>query len=358
MHRLAEESLAAATGDVAARADLLIAAQMRAWIDHDEGERLALVLASAPSAGLCRHLWRRLAEAWHGAAAGAALRAHVFALPVVLVAGPSKSATRLTMPGVVDRPSLLAETLRTHGALRGNETTVLANALVGADAIDPAQLPKWRRHAARLEAGDPAPLSLAPTPIVVGASEGAYLRFLVGTALAAADADLFRDARIERFGAPLARALEAALAADGVTCLALPREPSDPVCAVHAGRSAQREVAAQLFASRALRNLRTRFGEPSAVISAHRSADAPLGGELRLSLSSPFAERDAEGFRCPLFAADALGDVVKMLTDLLADCRVSHLHVVGGVHDDRAAGTGHLLLFKPETVPAGHSVLH
>lgn len=358
MHRLAEESLAAATGDVAARADLLIAAQMRAWIDHDEGERLALVLASAPSAEVCRHLWRRLAEAWNAAAEGASLRAHVFALPVVLVAGQSKSATSVTMTGVIDRPSFLADILRTHGALRGNQTTVLAGALFGTDALDPAQLPRWRRHAARLEAGDPASLSLAPTPFVIGTSEGAHLRFLVGTALAAADADLFRDARIERFGAPLARALEAALAADDVTCLALPRPPSDPVFAVHAGRSAQREVAAQLFASQALRNLRTRFGEPSAVISAHRSADAPLGGELRLSLSSPFAERDAEGFRCPLYAADALGDVVKMLTDLMADCRVGDTHVVAGVHDDRAAGTGHLLLFRPETAPPGRSVLH
>ena len=91
-------------------------------------------------------------------------------------------------------------------------------------------------------------------------------------------------------------------------------------------------------------------GEPSAVISAHRVPDAAAGGELRLSLSSPFAPRDAEGFRCPLYAADRTADVVQMLTTLLADCRVADVRVLPGVHADRDAATGVPLLFRADAL--------
>ena len=118
------------------------------------------------------------------------------------------------------------------------------------------------------------------------------------------------------------------------------------------GRAAQREVSAQIFASNAIRKLRGTVGEPTAVISAHRASGAPGGGELRLSLSSPFEPRAAEGFRCPLYPLDRVGDVVSMLVDLMRDCRVTDIRTLAGVHADRDAGTGLPLLFKPDTIPA------
>jgi hypothetical protein len=98
-------------------------------------------------------------------------------------------------------------------------------------------------------------------------------------------------------------------------------------------------------------------GEPSAVISAHRCATSPGGGELRLSLSSPFDPRQAEGFRCPLFAFDRAGDVATMLVDLLRDCRVGDVRVVAGVQPDRDPGTGMVLLFKADAIPRGETVV-
>jgi hypothetical protein len=128
--------------------------------------------------------------------------------------------------------------------------------------------------------------------------------------------------------------------------LALPRAPLSPPAALQAGRAVQRDVGAQLFASNAIRRLRASVGEPVGVISAHRCAGAPGGGELRLSLSSPLDLRQAEGFRCPLFSTDRAGDVATMLVDLLHDCRVADVRVFPGVHPDRDPKTGMILLYK------------
>jgi hypothetical protein len=127
--------------------------------------------------------------------------------------------------------------------------------------------------------------------------------------------------------------------------------------ALQHGRAAQREVGAQLFASNAIRRFRARVGEPSAVISAHRCASAFGGGELRLSLSSPFDMQQAEGFRCPLFPPDRAADVATMLLELLHDCRVSDVRVIGSAQPDKDAGTGLPLLFRADAVPEGEKVV-
>jgi hypothetical protein len=93
------------------------------------------------------------------------------------------------------------------------------------------------------------------------------------------------------------------------------------------------------------------------VISAHRCAASPGGGELRLSLSSPFDARQAEGFRCPLFPPDRATDVATMLLDLLHDCRVTDVRVIAGVHADRHPGTGLPLLFRADATPDGEEVV-
>jgi hypothetical protein len=200
--------------------------------------------------------------------------------------------------------------------------------------------------------------AIRPAPLAFGAGhENVHLRFLVGTAVAKPGADLFRDAAVGAWGMPLARELSHELSIGGGAALALPRAPQRPLPAVAQGQAARREVGAQVFASNAIRRIRAAVGEPVAVISAHRAPDAPGGGEVRLSLSSPFAPRDAEGFRCPLYPLDRAGDVATMLERLMADCRVTDVRVVAGVHPDRDPATGLTLLFKPDA-PPGAEALH
>jgi hypothetical protein len=285
---------------------------------------------------------------------GLTLAAHAFALPVVLVSVAESAG--IVHPGTLPDPERLAWILREHGALAGNRTFALADALVGVDALDLSRLPGLlaaHRLPDTLAPGTTPPVR-APSPVPVAFAAGhenVHLRFLAGIAMAKPGANLLRDANVGAWGVPLTRELSRQVGASGASVLALPRAPQRPLPAVAQGRSAQREVGAQVFASNAIRKLRAAFGEPVAVISAHRAPDAPGGGELRLSLSSPFAPREAEGFRCPLYPLDRAGDVATMLERLMADCRVADVRVVRGVHADRDPGTGLTLLFKPETLP-------
>jgi hypothetical protein len=201
--------------------------------------------------------------------------------------------------------------------------------------------------------------ALEPAPIVlVGGPESVHLRFLVGSALAAPAADLLRYTGVGKWGMPLAQALGRQLGATGISLLALPRAPQPLLQAVRLGRSAQREVGAQIFAANAIRRLRAAVGEPTAVISAHRCPGAVNGGEVRLSLSSPFDPREAEGFRCPLYPTETVDEVVAMLTDFLGECRVTDVRVVPGVHGDHDPTTGLPLLFKGDDAPVLPVAMH
>jgi hypothetical protein len=289
------------------------------------------------------------------------------AIPTVIVAGQEGAAAAGILPGTLPEPEALAAILRDHGALGGNRNFALADALVAADAIDIGGLPEllaWQRLP---DAPAEAPASgatvaqrrLAPAPIPVAAGrEAVSLRFLVGTALARAGTDVLAGATVGTWGIPFTRELGRQLGRDGVPVLALPRAPQRPLPAVQQGLAAQREVSAQIFVGNALRRLRAAVGEPSAVISAHRAAGAPGGGELRLSLSSPFEPRDAEGFRCPLYPLDRAADVAAMLVQLLRDCRVADIRVLAGVHPDFDRMTGLRLLFKPDTIPSATALVH
>ena len=360
LHELAMRSLCAATAQEADRLDAAIASALGALLAGEDGAALAGVLDSAPTLDVYRHLWRslsRLAGVAHGTREG--LGVTLFAIPVVIVAGLAPGTeTPTRVPGVIPDVAALIAVLREHGALSGNRSFALGNALVEAETIGLARLPTLLASRSLAAGAAFAPLALAPAPIDVTATERAHLRFLLGSALAAAGTDLLRDPGSGRSGLALAKSLTSQLSRPPASIVALPRAAASLPAAVAQGRAAQREVAAQLFASNALRAMRASVGEPVAVISAHEAPDAPGGGELRLSLSSPLSPRDAQGFRCPLYAGERVTDVATMLVDLLRDCRVADVRVLAGVHADRDPVTGGPLLFKGESIPPTARLVH
>ncbi|MFI4951684.1 MAG: hypothetical protein ACHP7M_00960 [Burkholderiales bacterium] len=360
LFELAEASLAASSTIRSGEIDRTLVTALVQRLAAGDGSFVAELLAAAPSAPVARHLWRRLIEAWCQASRGEneeRLAATLFAIPLVLVAAGTDGDAEIA--GVLDDRERVEAILREHRALGGSEAFALASPLVASDTFDLARLPQlltWQRQAAN---GAVDHLDLHPTPMAINArQEGVHLRFLAGVALAGSNADVLRETTAA-WALPLAQELARQLAGPGYSVLALPRAPQSPLAALQQGRAAQREIGAQLFAGNAIRRLRASVGEPSAVISAHRCAGAPGGGELRLSLSSPFDPRQAEGFRCPLFAGDRVVDVAGMLADLMRDCRVADVQALPGVHADRDPATGMTLLFKADAIPqARHSIVH
>jgi len=352
VHRMAEQAMRAPTQREADATDAAARERLAAAIASSDPGRLERVLACAPSVAVVRHVRRLLVDV-ERRAAGEGVGTLLFALPVTVVAALDGGAAAVTLAGVLRDPAALAAILREARVFGGLEQFGLAGALVGADAIDVAALPQLLARAARVDAH--SPLDLQPAPIEVRErAEGVHLRFVVGALLRVGGLDPFGDATIGRWGMPLANALVRDLRIPGVAVLALPRPPQRLLLAVQAGRAAQRDVSFQLFASNAIRKLRASYGEPTATISAHRAVDAPGGGELRVSLSSPFAPREAEGFRCPLYPYEAVADVAEALHAMLRDCRVSDARFVAGVHADVDPITGGRLFFKDDAMAPLH----
>ena len=363
IYDLATRALATDIGQEADALERELRAHLLAKL-RGSGTELARIFAGAPSISVARQVWRALDAVWREATraeAPASLELTVFALPLVIVVGREGSEGGV-LPGVIERAAPLAAILRDHGALSGNTYFALSDALVAVDSIEIARLPEiltWCRLPDMPPTDDvgsggagallpPRALSSAPMAFAPGV-EAVHLRFIAGVAIAKAGADLTTDVRVGKWGVPFARELTAQLAPTGTSVLALPRAPRRLLPAVAEGRAAGREVAAQIFASNALRKFRSTVGEPTAVISAHRAPDAPGGGELRVSLSSPFDPGSAEGFRCPLFPIERVSDVNSMLVTLLRDCRVTDIRMIDGVYADRGEG-GATLLFKSETI--------
>jgi hypothetical protein len=232
--------------------------------------------------------------------------ARAFALPVVLVASAARA---VVVPGVVhdvDALRLLFERTRALGPTRNFGLSNALCSLQALEALSPASL------FARSREFEPQALGrlLPPAPIAVQAgSEQTHLRFIVGAGLTASGSPGFTEiaAHIGPWGAECARLLEQQLAMPGLQLAALPRPPLDLVGAPHAGRSAQLEIALNLFASNAIRRFRLAVGDPVAIVSAHEDA------EIRVTLSAAFAEDLVDGFRWPLHPADDLPAVQKLI---------------------------------------------
>ena len=353
VHAQAEASLAAATGEVGDASDARIRQEIAARLERGDGAALSRLLATSPSAAVYRHLWRALVSVWD-TARPEDLPVSLFALPVVVVAAGDGDTER-TIDAILPRPDGVVSILTVHGALGAGRQFAVGASLVAAESIGTAAMPSLAAAAGAFASGDAAaPLDLRPAPIVTARGhETVHLRFLVGTALGRGGAGAAPGPTVGPWGAPLAGELARQIARPGVTLTALPRAPQSLPVALVAGRAAAREVAAMLFTSQALRRIRSAVGEPVAIVSAHRCASAPAGGELRLSLSSPLEPREAEGFRCPLEPLDRVADVAAMLVDLLRDCRVADVRTLAGVHPDRDPSTGFTEFYKPETVPPG-----
>jgi hypothetical protein len=304
-----------------------LTALLRELATADNDAAIAAALAAAPNQRVRRWLLETLKNAIDDPAPEApeGLRARLFAIPIVFVAGGLLGAV---IPGHIPDPAAIGTLLRAHGALGQTENFGLAAALVSADALNavpPSVLLQWTRSVDGLQAeGRALPGSELRVEAV---EEHAHLRFLVGAGVAPAQAVSFVESasRIGAWGMPVTRALAQQLAQEGLSLLPLPRPPKSLVTAAASGHFALEETRLNLFMSRVLRQLRASAGEPVAVLSVH------AGAEVRVGLSSVFDTTVLHGFRWRLGDFDDLDEVVHVLLALLRDCRIRDVRIVPGL---------------------------
>ncbi len=342
---LALASLAAELGVIQEKRDTELSEGLAALLLAGNTSEIADALMRAPSHATLRHITRMLASAHvdAGRARGdTALPATVFSIPVIVVAANSGP---VSVPGALPNIDEITTLMKANGALRGNENFVLSNALAPASAFALEKLPAslgWWSPAT----GAPIAIEKAALPVPAN-QESVFLRFLVGTALAGPGVDLLIANDTGKWGMPFTQAIAKQLGGGTLSLLAMPRPPRSPLAALMQGRAAQREVSLQLFATNAIRKFRASVGEPEAVISAHRTTD---GGEVRLSLSNPFDEKGAEGFRAELHATDRAQDVATLMSDLLRECNVGSVTVLADVFPDIDAESKLPMLFRADAL--------
>lgn len=287
----------------------------------DDEARIRNALASLPDAQSYRLFWSALARAVDTPALGeVGVVTRSFALPIVFVAASAKPAR---VSGTLSDIGAVQALFERSSALGPTRNFGLSNALCTFEAVErlsPLALYRSVRGLATSELG----AALPPADIDVKAGqEQTQLRFLVGGGVSPADAPGFAEtaANIGTWAREFAQVIAEQMKTPGVQLLALPRVPKDLLTAPHSGRCAQLEAAFNMFASNAVRKLRMAVGDPVAILTAHDDAD------VRITLSSPFAQDLVEGFHWPLHPLDDLAAIERMACDLFADVRVGDVRI-------------------------------
>ena len=107
----------------------------------------------------------------------------------------------------------------------------------------------------------------------------------------------------------------------GVSLLAIPRAPMSWYCAVAEGTFAREEASFNLFATSAIRQIRSSTGDPFAVVSSCSD------GTIRIDLRSPFDEMEARSHVWVLDVHHDLDRVERSIVDLLKECRLDDVRL-------------------------------
>lgn len=313
--------LAAAAPERRAR-HVQLSAELSARVEKGEEEDIRRAFAAMPDASHFHTLFEALAQGVESPAADPqAVRLRLFAIPLVLVAAAVRP---LTIAGTLANRDAVQRLFERSGVLGPMRNFGLSGALCAREALAALSPRTILEAGTRLDA-EPIESRLPGADIAVAAGrEQAHLRFLLGAGIGRADAPDIAEtaAHMGAWANDLSRLLGAQLAADGLQLLVLPRVPQGLMRAPYAGRRAQLEVALHLFVSNTVRRFRSMAGDPVAILSAHDDSD------LRLTLSSPFAEELVEGFRWPLAPLDDLERIACEIAELLAAVRIDDVRVL------------------------------
>jgi hypothetical protein len=314
----AQRLVAAATGSPLTLEAL--AREVAAMLARGEETTVRNALRQAPSADACRALYQALDLALTPGvpgredATGNSVNLHLFAIPVLLVVG-APAAHRVS--GVLPDTGSVCTLFEQSGVLGHCRNFGVSSALVALEQLEALPWGTLYSVANAQSWADYAGLDLAPADIEIPAErETVHLRFI-------ADAPAFIEAAgdIGRWGIPLTKELGRQMSVAEVSLLAIPRAPRSIVRAMLEGWFAARELGFQLFLSNALRQARTRIGEPDVTVAAYSDQT------IRIRLTSPFDELLDQVYGWPLSPADDFEAVAGSISAMLHESRVERFVV-------------------------------
>jgi hypothetical protein len=323
----AAEELAA--GENTSRQPLLMELSRNISKMLERGEEIAVrkAMRNPSSSAAARALQWALDTALTPATGHGGVNLHLFAIPVLLVVG-AQSAQRVS--GVLREPHAIRSLFEQTGALGHCRNFGISNALTAMETVEAIS---WSTlySVAQAQSWDTSmELSLAPADVDVSAErEAVHLRFISGAALIPTEAPAFVAAagNVGRWGMQLTKELGRQLAPPDLPLLAIPRVPRSILRATQEGWHAARELGFQLFLSNALRQARTRVGEPDVTISSGSDQS------MRIRLTSPFDDLLDQTYVWPLAQTDDLNGIATDIISLLGEMRVERIRVVPTVED-------------------------
>ena len=330
----AAEDLAAAEDTSGQPLLMELARKISAMLDSGDESAVREAMQRPSSSAAARGLYRALDTALTPTTAEyGGVNLHLFAIPVLLVVGAQVGVgaqTAQRVSGVLPEPDAIRSLFEQSGALGHCRNFGISNALA---AIESVEAIPWSTlySMAKAQSWDASlGLDLAPADVDVSAEcETVHLRFFSGAALIPNDAPAFVAAagNVGRWGMQLTRELGKQLATPDISMLAIPRAPRSIVRATQEGWYAARELGFQLFLSNALRQARTRVGEPDVTISSGSDQS------IRIRLTSPFDDLLDQTYGWPLAQTDDLNEIAASISSLLDEVRVERIQVVPTVED-------------------------
>lgn len=287
---------------------------------------VGIALSLMPSAAAWRTFWSWVQQAsWLHPQA----RLWPFAVPVVIVAA---SARPLSIDGHLADVATLRDIWQRHGLFDQGGDIWLSNRLInaaGLQSIRPTQA--WQWSCLEQAAHEGWPQLPAASPLQGVNSEAAWLRFIPGLYKAEQAPQWPRSA--SGWGRDASQWLSGLLGASGATVLALPRAPQPVLLALEDGRSAQQDIAAQLFIGNAIRQFREQGRQPAAILAMHDNH------ELRLCLDD--GEQQLVYSRA-IEAPDDVAAIEQELVLFLQECQLSAIHVIPVLQPDELGGKRHV----------------
>lgn len=273
-----------------------------------------VALNLSPSFFVSKTIWEALHQAIY--ANNDEVTAHVFALPLVLVAGSKTKAILKSDLNVTKLNKYFIE----HSIFDNSIDSFISGKLIDPSTLatlKPSQFYYWVRNIANANLGLPIKLEGSPIEVL---NEGVFLRFLCGVTISnswlAINFDAFRKSSIG-----LMKLIAEELKCEEVTLFPIPFTPVEVSESYHIGDSYRKEIAHSVMLSNVIKKMRENGKTPEVKIST-------LDEAIHLSVTTVEESNLKDEALWHLTKFDEFSQVLARLTDLLDDMQVRYIYVV------------------------------